>query len=78
LDPTSQGLGSDSLDRLIALLVHSDVSAETRQHLTRVLTEAQNKVVPARYDDRAARQQADQLLGNLTALILGSREFQVK
>ena len=78
LDPTSQGLGSDSLDRLITLLVHSDVSAETRQHLTRVLTEAQNKVVPARYDDRAARQQADQLLGNLTALILGSREFQVK
>jgi uncharacterized protein (DUF1800 family) len=78
LDPASLAAGDEALNRLLALLVSSEVSAETRQQLSRVLTEAQNKVVPAKYDDRAAKQQADQLLGNLTALILGSREFQLK
>jgi uncharacterized protein (DUF1800 family) len=68
----------EMLNRLLALCVHSDVAAETRAVLSREVTAARGQLVPVRFDDRAARQNAAPLLGRLTALILGSREFQVK
>jgi len=72
---TDQG---EVLNNLLALLIHSDVSAETRASLSRVLAESQGKIVPAKFDDNAARKSAEQLLSGLTSLIIGSHEFQVK
>jgi uncharacterized protein (DUF1800 family) len=68
----------EAINRLLALIVHSDVAAETRAVLSRELSSSRSQVVPANFDDRAARQQTEQMLGKLTALIIGSREFQVK
>ncbi|MBS1791354.1 MAG: DUF1800 domain-containing protein [Acidobacteria bacterium] len=62
------------LDNLIAALVHSDVSKETRENLTRVLNEERAKMTPARFDAR----RNNELIGSVAALVLGSREFQVK
>lgn len=66
------------IDQLLALLVHSDVSTETRAHLQHTLGEMRAKTMPARYDERASSKNAEQLLGGIAALILGSQEFQVK
>jgi uncharacterized protein (DUF1800 family) len=66
------------LDQLIALLVHSDVSDETRDNLTGVIKESRQKLFPAKYDERTARRNTDQFLTGVAALIIGSREFQVK
>ncbi len=65
------------IDQLLAVLVHSDVSDETRENLSRVLNDAQAKATPAKYDERAAKRNND-LVSGVAALILGSREFQVK
>ncbi|HZF40152.1 MAG TPA: DUF1800 domain-containing protein, partial [Blastocatellia bacterium] len=65
------------IDRLVAALVHSDVSLETRENLARVLSETQAKTTPAKFDSRAP-QKNNEMAVTLMALILGSREFQVK
>jgi hypothetical protein len=67
-----------ALDRLLALLIHSDVAPPTREQLTRTLTESQAKLVPATFEQRANAKNTEPLLSGITALILGSREFQVK
>jgi uncharacterized protein (DUF1800 family) len=66
------------LDQLIAALVHSDVSAETRENLMRVLQESRVKAVPAKLDAKTMQKNHEQLIGGIAALVLGSREFQVK
>ncbi len=66
------------LDQLIAVLIHSDVGDETRDNLSRVVKESQSRMIPAKYDERTAKKNNEQLIGGLAALILGSREFQVK
>lgn len=65
------------IDQLVAALVHSDVSPETRENLTRVLGETRAKTSPAKFDSRAPQKNNEMVVG-LVALILGSREFQVK
>jgi hypothetical protein len=65
------------IDRLLAALVHSDVSPETRENLARVLSETRAKTAPAKFDSRA-EQKNNEMAATLMALILGSREFQVK
>jgi hypothetical protein len=65
------------IDRLLAALVHSEVSSETRENLARTLNEARAKMTPAKFDGRAP-QKNDEMTATLMALILGSREFQVK
>ncbi len=62
------------LDGLLAALIHSEVSKETRGNLTKVLDDQRAKMTPARFDDRRNAG----MLSNIAALILGSREFQVK
>jgi signal recognition particle GTPase len=66
------------LEQLIAVLIHSDVSRETRDNLSRVLNEQRAKLTPAKYDDNTARKNAEQVVSGLASLILGAREFQVK
>jgi uncharacterized protein (DUF1800 family) len=66
------------LDQLTALLVHSDISDETRDNLAGVIKESRHKLVPAKNDERTARRNGEQLISGVAALILGSREFQVK
>ncbi len=66
------------LDQLLAALVHSEVSKETRENLNRILKDQSSKTTKAKYDDRAARRNAEQLITGLASLILGAREFQVK
>ncbi|MCI0337504.1 MAG: DUF1800 family protein [Acidobacteria bacterium] len=66
------------LDQLIAVLVHSDVSEETRDNLENVVNESREKTNPAKNDERAAQKNNEQLIGGVAALILGSHEFQVK
>src|SRR5262249_7556687 len=66
------------LDELIATLIHSDVSRETREILNRELDKQRAKLTPAKFDDRAPQRTAGQALNELAALILGAREFQVK
>jgi uncharacterized protein (DUF1800 family) len=65
------------IDRLLGALVHSDVSADTRENLARVLSETLAKTTPAKYDNRA-QQKNNEIASTIMALILGSREFQVK
>jgi hypothetical protein len=65
------------IDQLVAALVHSDVSPETRENLARILSEARAKTTPAKFDGRAPQKNNEMIVG-LVALILGSREFQVK
>jgi len=65
------------IDQLLAALLHSDVSPETRENLTRVLRESRAKTTPAKFDKRAP-QKGNEIAPGLVALILGSREFQVK
>jgi uncharacterized protein (DUF1800 family) len=65
------------IDNLLATLVHSDVSADTRENLARVLSETLSKTTPAKYDSRA-QQKNNEIAATIMALILGSREFQVK
>jgi len=65
------------IDQLLAVLVHSDVAAETRENLSRVLNDTRAKATPAKFDERAAKRN-NEVIGGLAALILGSREFQVK
>src|SRR5262249_42425255 len=64
------------IDQLLAALIHSDVSAETRENLTRVLSETRAKTTPAKFDNRAP-QKGNEMVPGLVALILGSREFQM-
>jgi uncharacterized protein (DUF1800 family) len=66
------------LDQLIAVLVHSDLSHETRENLESAVNESRAQMTPAKYDARAAQKNNEQLIGGVAALILGSREFQVK
>jgi uncharacterized protein (DUF1800 family) len=66
------------LNHLLALLIHSDVSKETRANLNRVLDDQRAKLIPARYDERTAQKNREQLVSGVAALILGAREFQVK
>lgn len=66
------------IDQLLALLVHSDVSVETRANLQRMLGEMRAKTVPAKFDDRNVSKSAEQMIGGVMTLILGSQEFQVK
>ncbi|MGH9755505.1 MAG: DUF1800 family protein [Blastocatellia bacterium] len=65
------------IDHLVAILVHSDVSQETRENLTRVLRETRAKTTPVKFDSRTP-QKSNEMVAGLMALILGSREFQVK
>ena len=65
------------IEQLLAVLVHSDVSSETRENLSRVLNDTRAKATPAKFDERAAKRNSEVVSG-LAALILGSREFQVK
>jgi uncharacterized protein (DUF1800 family) len=65
------------VDQLLAALVHSDVSPETRENLARVLSETRAKTTPAKFDNRE-QQKNSETAATLMALILGSREFQVK
>ena len=62
------------LDGLLAAFVHSEVSKETRDNLAKVLNDQRAKATPAKFDNR----QTNELIGSLAALVLGSREFQVK
>lgn len=74
------GAGKDQnkiVDQLLAALLHSDVSPETRETLSRALSETRAKTTPARFDNRAT-QKSNEMASELAALILGSREFQVK
>ncbi len=66
------------LDQLVAALIHSDVSKETRDNLNRVLSDQRTKLTPAKFDDRTAQKSAEQAVSALAALVLGAREFQVK
>jgi uncharacterized protein (DUF1800 family) len=66
------------LDQLIAVLVHSDLSHKTRDNLESAVNEARAKMTPAKSDARASQKHNQQLIGGVAALILGSREFQVK
>jgi hypothetical protein len=65
------------IDHLVAALVHSDVSPETREDLARVMSETRAKTTPAKFDSRAP-QKNNETTAALIALVLGSREFQVK
>ena len=65
------------LEQLLAVLIHSDVSRETREHLTRVLNEQRAKLLPAKYDAKVAPRN-NEISSGLAALMLGAREFQVK
>ncbi len=76
--PTTVNEPSQLIDQLLALLVHSDVSAETRANLQRTLGELRAQAVPAKFDERAATKTAEQMIGGVAALLLGSQEFQVK
>ncbi|HKQ73574.1 MAG TPA: DUF1800 domain-containing protein [Blastocatellia bacterium] len=65
------------IDQLLAAIVHSDVSPETRENLMRVLSDSLPKTTPVRLDNRAT-QKNNELAAGIVSLILGSREFQVK
>lgn len=69
---------NEVISRLIALLIHSDVSPETRTVLNRQFSESGHQVVPAKFDGRAENKITGPQLSQLVTLILGSREFQVK
>ncbi|MBO0722627.1 MAG: DUF1800 family protein, partial [Blastocatellia bacterium] len=76
-----QGIVDDRdklVNQLIAALVHSDVSDETRDDLKNVVKEARAKITPAKYNGLTPQKQDEQLIGGIAALLLGSREFQVK
>lgn len=62
------------LNALLAAFIHSDVSKETRDNLMKVLNEQRAKTISGKLDDR----RINELVGNVAALVLGSREFQVK
>ncbi|MBL8188349.1 MAG: DUF1800 domain-containing protein [Acidobacteria bacterium] len=62
------------LNALLAAFIHSDVSKETRDNLMKVLTEQRAKTISGKPDDR----RVNELVGNVAALVLGAREFQVK
>ncbi len=66
------------LDQLIAVLVHSDLPDETRDNLESAVDESREKITPAKLKSRAVQKNNQQLIGSIAALILGSREFQVK
>jgi uncharacterized protein (DUF1800 family) len=66
------------LDQLIALLIHSDISDETRDNLAGVIKDSRHKLIPAKNDQRTAKRNTEQFLTGVAALVLGSREFQVK
>jgi uncharacterized protein (DUF1800 family) len=65
------------VDQLLASIVHSDVSPETRENLRKVMGEPRAKATPAKFDN-SAPQKNNETIAGLVALILGSREFQVK
>lgn len=62
------------LNALLAAFIHSDVSKETRDNLMKVLNDQRAKMTAAKLDER----RTNELVGNVAALVLGSREFQVK
>ncbi len=66
------------LNQLLALLVHSDVSTETRAQLQRVLAEMRANPMLVHFYDAAARKYIEPWVRGLAGLILGSQEFQVK
>lgn len=67
-----------TLDQLINAFIHSDISSESRDNLLNVLKEAKAQPVPAKLDAKTMQRNGDAIIANLTALILGSKEFQVK
>lgn len=62
------------LNALLAAFIHSDVSKETRDNLMKVLNDQRAKGTSGKPDDR----RVNDLVGNVAALVLGAREFQVK
>lgn len=66
------------VDQLAALLIHSDLSAETRESLLRVLKDSRSRPVPAKSDAKTAQKNLEQTLTGIAALTLGSREFQMR
>lgn len=68
------------LDQLIAVLVHSEVSDETRNNLKSVVKGTRVEAVPAKYNAKSPPppNQNEQLIRAIASLVLGSREFQVK
>lgn len=68
----------ETLNHLIALLIHADVSAETRTALHRVWFQSSNQIEPAKFEHRTTEKNTAQPISQLMTLILGSREFQVK
>jgi uncharacterized protein (DUF1800 family) len=76
--PSAINEPSQLIDQLLALLVHSDVSPTTRANLQRTLGELLAKAMPAKFDERTINKTTEQTIGGVTALILGSQEFQVK
>ena len=64
------------VDQLAAALLHTELSAETRENLVRAFDDA--RAVPAKSDARAAQKAREQALAGLAALALGSREFQMR
>ena len=75
LFPGGEGLDrAEAIDRLLAVMIHSDVSSETKATSKRANGSA-GQITPASFDERGSQQT---ILRDLTALIIGSREFQVK
>ena len=66
------------LDQLIVSLIHSEVSHQTRENLEHVFDQSHEKLLPAKFDERANKKFFEQLVPGLAALVLGAGEFQVK
>ena len=66
------------LEELVTVLIHSEVSRETRENLARVLDQQHAKMTPVKYDERIAQKNREQVVSGMAALILGAQEFQVK
>jgi uncharacterized protein (DUF1800 family) len=66
------------LEELLSVLIHSEVSKDTRANLARVLDQQRAKMMLAKYDERTAQRNREQVVSGVAALILGAREFQVK
>jgi uncharacterized protein (DUF1800 family) len=70
--------GRRTIDQLISAFIHSDISSETRDNLLNVLKEAKAQPGPAKTDAKTTQRNSEAAIANLTALILGSKDFQVK
>ncbi|MFN0086092.1 MAG: DUF1800 family protein [Blastocatellia bacterium] len=66
------------VDQLAAVLIHSDLSPDTRENLLRVLKETRTRDASSKSDPKNARKNLEQTLIGIAALTLGSREFQMR